>query len=318
MEKLSLNNVDVIPAESTGLMVFGPTSDFSERDIKLLSDYWNHKGRLFIFLNPLGQTPRLDEWLSKQGITAQRDRVLKTGMKPEMNENNQLVLRNGIMLASGIFIPGARSITREVAGENIDLLGATESLKLDNGKAAEQGAHLTPLLESGQGFWGETELEGTTQIYFDANKDHAGPLTLAAAAEKGGIEDQRVKVDTARMIVTGNSGFITNDGLRLSGVGLDFILNAINWAFNREVIAGIPPKPKEMLKLSIDEQKMDTLALTVLLYIPACVGVIGFLVWGERNDRLWWCFLILLGITAVVVALYAGNLWLHRTPGLPS
>jgi hypothetical protein len=285
VDKLNLNNVDAVPADATGVMIFGPKQDFSERETKLVADYWSaKKGRLVVLLNSSAKTPRLDAWLASVGITAQHDRILKTGITVQMNENNQPVLRNGIVAqAAGTFLPSGKEVTKDVAGEDIQLLGSTESLALDLAKAQQQGTRLTPLLESAEGFWGETELGGGAQVFYDATKDHAGPLTMAVAAEKGLLEDQRVKVETARMIVAGNTGFLTDEGVQLSGVGIDFAVNAINWTFNREVIAGIPPKSKDKLKLSIDEEKMNWLAILVILCIPASVGAIGVMVWVRRS-----------------------------------
>ncbi len=58
---LNLGTVDTIPADATGVMIFGPRIDYSEREIQLLDEFWTHrKGRLFVLLNPDGQTPRLD------------------------------------------------------------------------------------------------------------------------------------------------------------------------------------------------------------------------------------------------------------------
>jgi hypothetical protein len=285
LEKVNLSNVDAVPADASGVLLFGPKQDLSDREIKLLGDYWGEKkGRLLVLLSGAAKTPRLDAWLASQGVKPQNDRVIRTGLMPQMNENNQLVLRNGIQgSAAAVFNQAGKDITKDIVGVNIQLLGASESLAIDQSKAPSQGLKITPLMESMEGFWGETELAAGGQVFFDPSKDHAGPLTLAAAVEKGALNDARVKVDTARMIVVGNAGFLTYEGLSMSEVGLDFALNAINWAFNREQIAGIPPKSKDKLKLSIDEKRMNQLALLVILAIPLAVGAVGAIVWARRS-----------------------------------
>jgi hypothetical protein len=284
---VNLNNVDAMPADATGVMIVGPKTDLSDREIKLLSDYWTEKkGRLVILLNPMSKTPRLDDWLASEGVVPQHDRVLKTGTVLQMNDANQPVLRNGIITrASAVFSAGGKSVTKDIAGIDIQLFGATESLKLDDAKAGPKGNKLITLVESSEGFWGETEpINEGRQVFFDSTKDHAHPLVIAAAVEKGGLADQRVKVETARMIVSGNSGFVLDDGLRMSDIGIDFALNGLNWIFNREQMAGIAPKPKAPLRISVDEERMNALALTVIVLIPGLVGLIGVAVWLQRRS----------------------------------
>ncbi|SRR6266478_3417620 len=287
---LNLNNVDTIPADATGLIILGPKTDLSEREVKLVSDFWvEKKGRLFVLLHPGSKTPRLDEWLSSQGVHPQNDRVLKTGTVMVIDQaTGQPAIRNGIISSPmAILTPAGKDVTKDLAGIDTQLYGATESLALDQTKSQTSAIRFTPLMESAEGYWGETEFvpgNTTQQVFFDANKDHKGPLTIAVAVEKGAMADPRVKVETARMIVVGNAGFVTGSGLRISEVGLDFALNGLNWMVNREQVAGIPPKPKDPMKLSLDEKKMNNLALTVMVLIPGVVGLIGLAVWWQRRS----------------------------------
>jgi ABC-type uncharacterized transport system involved in gliding motility auxiliary subunit len=118
----------------------------------------------------------------------------------------------------------------------------------------------------------------------DPDKDHNGPLTVAVAIEKGGIEDPRVKVETSRLVLVGNSEFVSNEGIRISQSGLDFAINSLNWLINREQLAGIPPKPKQAVQLSLNEQQMSRLALVVMGLIPGLVAVFGAIVcWKRRH-----------------------------------
>ncbi len=291
LETVNLSNVDSVPADATGLMIFGPRTDYSEREMKLISDFWDQKkGRLFVLLNQQNRTPRLDQFLSEQGVTPQGNRILRTGTMPMPDETGAIAMR-AVIIASPVatFVPEGKEVTKDLVGINMQLLGATESLALDRTKTQTDKIKLIELLQSGEGFWGETEYVAgesgvKSAVYFDPKKDVKGPLTVGAAVEKGALEDPRVKVDSARMVVVGNAGFLLDDGLRLSDVGIDFAVNSLNWLLNREKIAGIPPKPKEPVRLSLDEKKMGNLALTVLGVIPGIVAVIGFATWWQRSS----------------------------------
>jgi ABC-type uncharacterized transport system involved in gliding motility auxiliary subunit len=86
------------------------------------------------------------------------------------------------------------------------------------------------------------------------------------------------------MVLIGNAAFISNDGLRQSAVGLDFAINALNWLINREQLAGIPPKSKEAINLSLDEAHMSRIALAVMGVIPTFIAVLGLMVWWRRRN----------------------------------
>jgi ABC-type uncharacterized transport system involved in gliding motility auxiliary subunit len=95
--------------------------------------------------------------------------------------------------------------------------------------------------------------------------------------------DPRVKVETSRMVLTGNAAFLSNEGLRVSEAGLDFGVNSLNWLINREQLAGIPPKSKPAVSLSLTETQMGRLALTVIGIIPSTAALIGIFVWLRRR-----------------------------------
>ena len=72
----NLLNADAVPADATVVLLIGPHYDLTDREIKLLSDYWDKGGRLFILLNPDFPTPHLAGFLTRLGVRPDDDRVL--------------------------------------------------------------------------------------------------------------------------------------------------------------------------------------------------------------------------------------------------
>src|SRR5690606_35791889 len=155
----NLNNVDSVPADATGLLIIGPKADYSEREIKLISDFWNQKkGRLFVLIGAHVKTPRLNEFLAQQGVTPQGDRVLKTGTVLAQDETGAIGRPSGIIASPAAKIaPQGKEVTKDIAGFDTQLLGPTQSLALDQSKSTTDKVKFTPILESGEGFWGEME-----------------------------------------------------------------------------------------------------------------------------------------------------------------
>ncbi len=287
LDVLNLNNVDAVPADASAVAIVGSKADLSEREIKLLSDYWTERnGRLFLAIPASSKTPRVAAWLASLGVTLQQDVVVKAGTMLVL-QGGQPTLRNGIVTtAVGFTPPASKAVLKDAAGFDMQLAGLTQSIGVDSAKAAAEKIRSTPLIITSNDYWGETEFAPTAQpqAVKEPGKDHIGPLTLAVALERGGIQDPRVKVETGRMVLAGNSAFLSNDGLRVSEAGLDFAVNSLNWLINREQLAGIPPKAKQAVSLSLNEKQMGRVALMVVGIIPCIAALVGAMVWWRRRN----------------------------------
>ncbi len=284
---LNLLNIDRIPEDCRTLLICGATKDFSDLELKLLNDFWANHGRVFMLLNPFAQTPVLAGFLSRQGIIPQNDRVIRTGTLLQYDDQGKPQLVSGVINDPTFVIADSKTkITKDLAGMSKKLLGATESLLPDPAQEAISKTKVIPLMQAAEGFWGETDIiTADKQVTFDPKKDHMGPLVLAAAVEKGGVEDQRVKVDSSRLIVVGNAQLLGVGGYRSSeGISVDFTVSALNWLLDREELIGIAPKEKKNVTLSLNEQQIASIGLTVMGIIPGIVAVFGLLNWWQRRS----------------------------------
>ena len=286
---LALLNASSVPDDARTVIVNGAKYDLSELELRLLADFWDlRKGRLLVLLNPYVKTPRLTEWLRTQGVTVQDDRVIRTGTFLAMDENGTPQVRTGTVGEAVFTIQDSgTSITpRDLVNVSKKLLGVTESLDIDRTKETMTKTRFLPLLLSAEGFWGEVDPiveDQNRPAYFDPQKDHIGPLNLAIAAEKGGLADPRVKVETSRLIVVGNAEMLTNKASRLSeGITQDFAVNALNWLLDREQLAGIPPREKRNVELTLNEGQLRNLAFAVLA-VPIFVALLGVMNWWQRR-----------------------------------
>ena len=275
LRSLRLTDVDAIPSDARELFIIAPKYDFSDADLHLLRGYWEKAGRLFVFLEPNTPTPKLAGFLAELGINVNDDRVLRT--MPIKLESG--VVRGVLKEITGDFMPGSL-ITKRLA--NVTAIfagGVTQSLTLDVERAKTAAVKLQPLIQASSGFWGETRYTENA-IYFDPKEDHPQPI-IAASAEKGALSNEKIHVDSSRLIVMGNSAFLADK--TLTEADLDFVLNGINWLLNREEIMGIAPKAAHNLCLNLTDSQIGSIALLVILVIPGCAGMIGFVVWLKRR-----------------------------------
>ena len=145
--------------------------------------------------------------------------------------------------------------------------------------------HTDTLVTAGEGYWGETKYQDmeTTGVSYDPKEDISAPLSFAASAEKGALQDTSVNVDSARMIVTGNSDFLGSQALAQAAPNLDFALDGVNWLLNRTELIGIAPKAEKQFELNLTDQQLWRMQWLVMGMMPVVVGMIGAFVWAQRR-----------------------------------
>jgi hypothetical protein len=278
-EKLGLMDSERVPEDATSLLIFGPKQDFTEREIGLLNDYWNNKGRVSVLLRGNVKTPRLAAWLAQNGVTVQPGRIFAQAAVRNPLTGERLI--QVVSYGAGTFTSENKNITGALTEQNATFPGPTAALDIDRSK---QGYRFNVLAQSAKQFWLDVDpFDEKTAPERDPAREKEGPFTLAVAVEKGGVEG--VKVDTSRMIVVANAEFLTDGGLQQSSDGLEFGLNGINWALSREqsVGVGIPPKEKKLVALTLDESEQRKLALGIMGALPGLVAVFGFISWFQRR-----------------------------------
>ncbi len=271
---LDLASLDVIPPDADVLILAGPKYDLSEREAGLLSRYWNENaGRLIVLLDPNAKTPRLKSFLASLGVTPRDDRILRTiDMQTVVG-----ILRD----VTGRFADNSPA-TVGLSGVDSLLIGGTQSLEVRKPLEGEN-LDIRTVLTSADGFWGETKygLSQGEPVIFEPDQDHPGPLAIAATVERGGVGDKRVKVNSSRLLVVGNSAFATDAAL--TPANLDFLLNTINWMSDREDLIGIAPKPVKEFRLNLSEDEVGRLTMIVMGALPGLAAVVGIFVWWRRR-----------------------------------
>src|SRR5437773_8990249 len=83
-QELNLLDLNAIPPDVKAVMIVGPQYDFSDREMKLLGDFWDKQGRILLLLDPSAQTPKLRGFVNELGIKVNDDRLMvfvRTGIE---------------------------------------------------------------------------------------------------------------------------------------------------------------------------------------------------------------------------------------------
>ncbi len=271
---LSLSSADVVPSDCAALVIAAPQFDLSEREAELLGKFWAGRGRLMILIDPRVKTPRLDGLIRTAGIVPDDTRVLRIRRIPAVT----FILRE----VNGEFLPG-NPITKRLAGASVFFPGETKSLSLDAKRAKDEKIQIWPLIGAAEEFWGERDYvtDEKTGVRYDDGKDVGQPVHIAVAADRGGVGDDRVAVESARLLAVGSCEFAFD--ATLNEPGLDFLLSAANWLMDRSAFTGVMPKSASHFSLNLTDAQMGTLTLYTLFAIPGAAALMGIIAWVRRR-----------------------------------
>jgi ABC-type uncharacterized transport system involved in gliding motility auxiliary subunit len=121
-----------------------------------------------------------------------------------------------------------------------------------------------------------------THVY-NAGSDLHGPLGVVVASERVSPGSLPLSVPGGRLIVIGSGDLFSNRRLTDSGCQA-LLLNAVNWAVDRDTQLRFPPRPIERFRLSLSQEQLARLRLGLLFFLPGAVGLLGLLVhWTRRR-----------------------------------
>lgn len=269
----NLSEISNIPTDADGLLILGARYDLSEREIKMLDDYWRTKrAGVFIMLDPGGETNRLNSFLNANGVRPRGDRVLtaestSTGARKEFT-----------VLAE--FMKDVPFI-RHLASSAMTLSGQSESLELreQDNALKEQSIIVEPLIRASPRFWGERQFLEELPVVDE--EDTLPPIYLAASVERGAVNDESQRADSSRMVVVSNSTLL--DKQTMLAVNRDFVAAGLNWLMNRESNIGITSKPKRSYRIQLSRRQHELIFWVTSITLPGIVLGFGFMVWASRR-----------------------------------
>jgi ABC-2 type transport system permease protein len=277
-QELNLFDVAEIPADLKTIVIAGPQYDFSDREMKLVRDFWEKQGRILLLLDPAAKTPKLNAFVNELGVTVNDDRLMvfiKTGLQ-------EIAMTRDVQAQ---FL-GESPVTKRLSGARGLFFGGTSSLTLQPDRVRAANIRIDPLLQAEKGYFAEKDYNTEDQAKLQANaakNADAPPLTIGAAIEKGASGDTRVQVNSARMVVVTNATFIQDNALTRDQQTLDFMSGAVNWLLSREQLIGIAPKVPKPLTFSLNEKALRGVRWLILVLLPLVPAVIGAAVWWQRR-----------------------------------
>lgn len=280
---LALAQEGAVPEDATVLVIAGPTSDFLDGEIDLLTDYLDRGGKVLLMIDAPDRTggptvPNLIALAKRWGFDIGNDVVLDaSGLGRAIGAGPEVPLAMAYPahpITTGFRVMTAFPLTRSVT----PIEGGVD------------GRFPQPLVETSPRSWAETDLKSlfaTNASTPDPEADRTGPITIAAAvsaiapnAPAGDSPD--APRPEARMVVVGDSDFATNGALGIQG-NRDLFLNMANWLAQQENLIAIRPVDPADRRVQLTEDQIGRIYWLVLAIIPLAFVGMGVRVWWTRR-----------------------------------
>lgn len=273
VETLNLAVTPEVPSDCAVLVIAGPKKPLLDQEIKPLEEYFRKGGKGLILVDST-PVPELEGILAKWGIALGKGALIDASSFVNPDVGTPLVPREQYYSTSitqyldATFYPEVTSVTSTLTP-----------------KQEEAGTiTITPVAETSQNSWLETELTPGQTPKYDEGKDIKGPLPLAVMVEASAPlgEASQTSGKSTRLVVFGDSDF-ASDKFFYSLGNSDMFLNSANWLGETEELISIRPKPSQFRMLVVSQRVWRWIYLSSIGLLPLAVAVLGGLSWWRRR-----------------------------------
>ncbi len=253
---------DSIPPQCNVLVVAGPHRDFDNSEYDLLKKAFQDGRGIFFLLDPMdpGRGSSFQLFMKEFGVSV---------------GSNVLIDKMSRMVGGDFLVP---LISQYVSDHPITAQFTTPTFfpvarTVQPSGNLPPGLEVVPLALSGEGSWAEANLRALEkgEATFEPAADLAGPLSVAVAVEEK---------PSGRMVVVGDSDFVTNAYIDLSG-NQTLALNMIQWLAKDDRFIAIRARQPEFQPLLLNPHKNFAIFLVAVVIYP-----VFFLLFGAVHLRL--------------------------------
>ena len=270
VKPLLLLRSEGVPADAALVVVGGPQKDLLPQEILQITRYMEGGGKLLIMTDPFtGRT--LKGFIDGYGLHVGDDVIIDKMSK---------------ILGGDYGIPVVSDYAAHPITENFGeatFFPMAQTITID--KMPPQATEIVPLAKTGTESWGEMDRARLAkgEAEFNKGQDRPGPLTVAAVATRR-IRAQTMGVadKNARIVLVGDSDFISNNFFAVAGNG-DFFLNALSWLAEEGDLIAVRPKPPKITPLFLSPSEAQWIKWLAIALLPGLVAGAGVVIMIRRR-----------------------------------
>ncbi|MBI3317497.1 MAG: Gldg family protein [Candidatus Omnitrophica bacterium] len=261
---------DKVPSLCQVVVVAGPHHEFEREEFEMLEEaFWQSKGVFFLMdpMDPGGGIPFID-FMRRFGVVLGEDVIV--------DKMSRLVGGDFLVPLVSQYV-NQHPVTAEFNEPTFFPVARSVQPSTD----PRPGFEVTPLAFTSEQSWAErnlVELE-KGEAAFQPESDLTGPLVIAVSVQ---ARTENPPEEKGRMIVVGDSDFLTNAYLELSG-NKSLALHMVQWLVRDERFISIQARHPEFKPLFLTREQNGLLLAVNLLLLPAGVLLAGAIYLTSRR-----------------------------------
>jgi len=274
VRQLNLATVAEVPRDAAMVIIAGPATPFSASENARLKNYlYERNGRVLAMLDP-GREHGLEPTLADWAIFSPDAELQEPDPARRTTDGDIALIR---------LEEKEHPLTKVLKEQNLPLIASRiRPARFDEGSAPDSTLGVWQLVFSSDAAWGETDLV-RRPVKFDLDRDQAGPVCLAAAAERATGIRKGVGGAGGRLVVIGTSQIAANQRLNRGG-NRAFVTQCAAWLTDRDRAISLPARAEGEYQLNATASDFWALALRFSL-IPLAILAVGLAVsvWRRRS-----------------------------------
>lgn len=275
VEPLFLGGATEVPTDASAIVLAAPRNPLTDTEKSAMKNYLEAGGKALFLTQPSAPNQpqvSLNDLVSKWN--------LEISSLPVAEGNPQFVLLRDPLT------PAVAKFPNHKITEGLGFAFFPFTTYINVPKDNTSGATITPLAQTSDRSWGETD---PRTVRFDDGTDPKGPLTVALAIEDSGAGPGAPPgADTpgtkkTRVVIIGSANFVANAASQIGSSNRDMFLNAANWLAEDESLIGIRPKDRDDRKMFLTGAQSNLVLFSSTVFIPLIVLAMGGFVWWSRR-----------------------------------
>lgn len=282
-----------VPSDAASIVIQGPSQEIAQTSMDAIKQYLNKGGSALFLIDSV--------LISSQGLTTIENTAsladflaINYGIIVDNNIVYDLKAHENISFSNGMFsyiLPYPFWVTSKAVKTDIPFTAKIESLvlpwpssiSLNQTKLGENGLAVTNLFTTTEyaSFQSSTSSSISPEQNLPSNNLSQKVLAVLAKKASQAETSQAISQATPRLIVVGDSDFLSNSVIQQSAENLAFGLEAISWLANEDSLASIPLKNYSRNQLSFESPNQATAIkygnLIFVILGPALFAVIHLL-----------------------------------------
>lgn len=262
-EDFSLLNADAIPEDAAAILIYGPTSDLSEKEAELLLNYVNNGGKMLVFAGPSkdDSMTNLYSILSSYGVSK------ADGIAVE-SDREHFAFQAPYMLMPEM---ESSEITDPLIKGNYKVL-----VPLAQGLTAAADANVTPLLKTSETAYAKSS-GFSMETYEKEDGDVNGPFIVGLSVANS--KEGKLYWFTSSVMLDDEANSYS------SGANLDLAMNSLSSLTGEKETASIRSKSLNYNYLTISASTATVMKVVMIGILPAAFLILGICVIIGRRQR---------------------------------